>query len=451
MGARRILLLTAAALAGSALLATSVAAAPMKPTDYGKRAHWLHLPGKSVKPKTVAVFYVYPTAYARVPGGPIYATLDDPGMMQGAQVAYQRQATAFRTVGDIYAPYYRQIDATYQLSLPFAQQKKNIAGIPSTDVFAAFRYFLKHYDHGRPYILVGHSQGSAVLANLLAKYMRGRPAVYKRMIVAYVPGYPIQRSYLRQYPFLKFAKGRNDTGVIASWNTEAPTIAAPSPVVQPGAIAINPITWTRKQTEATAAKNRGSIELDPATSGTPFLNADGTIKRFKNVADARVDKARGVVICSTIDASAPPYFRPGGFPMGVLHTFDYPLYFFSVRANAADRVAHFFARNLGWVARTGFGPALPPHALGHAGGAFTVTGSLLRHAAHTSGSVASSHMKCATLAMLVAPGRNRLSTSPSCSAYSVTSPSFSVSGRTAAHCTYGSAASMTSWRKSAAR
>ena len=91
--------------------------------------------------------------------------------------------------------------------------------------------------------------------------------------------------------------------------------------------------------------NRGSIELDPATGGAPVLNADGTIKRFMNVADARVDKARGVVICSTIDASAPPYFMRGGLPMGVLHTFDYPLYFFSVRANAADRVAQYFAGN----------------------------------------------------------------------------------------------------------
>jgi pimeloyl-ACP methyl ester carboxylesterase len=312
MGARRILVLTVAALAATALLAASAAASPVKATDYQQRSHWLYLPGKSVKAKKVAVFYVYPSAYSRVPGGPIYATIDDPGMVQGAQVAFQRQATAFRTVGDVYA---------------------------------AFKHFIKHFDRGRPYILAGHSQGSAVLANLLAKYMKAHPAVYKRMIVAYVPGYPIQRSYLRQYRFLKFARGAGDTGVIASWNTEAPTIAAPSPVVQPGAVAINPITWTRKQTEASAARNRGSVELNPATGGTPFLNADGTIKRFMNVADARVDKAKGVVICSTIDASAPPYFKPGGFPMGVLHTFDYPLYFFSVRANAAERVQHFLARN----------------------------------------------------------------------------------------------------------
>ena len=33
--------------------------------------------------------------------------------------------------------------------------------------------------------------------------------------------------------------------------------------------------------------------------------------------------------------------------MGVLHTFDYPLYFFSVRANATDRVDHFFAKHGG--------------------------------------------------------------------------------------------------------
>jgi pimeloyl-ACP methyl ester carboxylesterase len=344
MSAKRILALTIAALVGSAVLATSAVAAPVKPTDYQSRSHWLYLPSKSVKQKRVAVFYVYPTAYARAPGGPIYCPVNDPGMMQGAQTAFQRQATAFRTVGNVYAPYYRQIDATYQLSQPFAQQKKNIAGIPSTDVFAAFKHFLKHYDRGRPFILVGHSQGSAVLANLLAKYMKSHPRVYERMIAAYVVGYPIQGTYLENHPYLKFAKGPSDTGVIVSWNTEAPTVDGRNPVVQPGAVAINPITWTRSQTEAGAEKNRGSIELDPATGGTPFLNADGTIKRFMNIADARVDKAKGVVVCSTINAADPPYFKPGGFPMGVLHTFDYPLYFFSVRTNAANRVEHFFAK-----------------------------------------------------------------------------------------------------------
>jgi hypothetical protein len=329
-----------AVLVGSARPAS--AAAAVKPTDYGQQAHWLYLPAKAPK-KRVAVFYLYPTAYARGPGGPIVCAVDNAGMMKGAQASFQKQATAFSTVANIYAPYYRQIDATYQLSLPFAQQKTNIAGVPSSDVFAAFTYFVRHYDHGRPYILAGHSQGSAVLANLLAVYMKAHPAVYTRMIVAYVVGYPITPAYLAQNPFLKFATGPTDTGVIVSWNTEAPTIAAPNPVVQPGAIAINPITWTRSQKPASAARNLGSIELNPAT-GTPALNANGTIRRFMGLADARVDKARGVVLCGTVNPAAPPYFKPGGFPMGVLHTFDYPLYYFDVRANAADRVEYFFTK-----------------------------------------------------------------------------------------------------------
>jgi hypothetical protein len=311
-------------------------------TNYSSRAHWLALPAKPLK--KVDVFYLYPTEYTRPDSSaPIVCAVDDVGMMHGAHVAFQRQVTAFNTVANIYAPYYRQADSAARAALPQAQQVKIVAGGPTQDGIAAFDYFIRHYDQGRPFILVGHSLGSNVLANLLAKYMRARPGVYRRMVAAYVLGYSITPSYLAQDPFLKFATGPSDTGVIVSWNTEAPTVAGPNPVLLPGGLAINPITWTRKPTEATAKQNLGSIELNPAT-GTPVLDTNGSIKRVMGLADARVDKTRGVVICSTVDASAPPYYTPGGFPMGVLHPFDYPFYFFDVRANAANRVAHFFAR-----------------------------------------------------------------------------------------------------------
>ena len=310
-------------------------------TDYAMRAHWLSLPSKPLK--RVDVFYLCPTEYTRAPGGPIVGPVDDPAMMKGAQAAFQRQATAFSTFANIYAPYYRQADSAARAALPPAQQVKIVAGGPTQDGIAAFDYFIRHFDHGRPFILAGHSQGSNVLANLLAKYMKARPAVYRKMIAAYVIGYSITPHYLSQNPFLKFATGANDTGGIISWNTEAPTVAGTNPVLLPGGLAINPITWTRSQTEATAKQNLGSIELNPAT-GTPVLNNDGTVKRVMGLADARVNKAKGVVICSTVDAANPPYYTPGGFPMGVLHPFDYPLYFFDIRANAANRVERFFAR-----------------------------------------------------------------------------------------------------------
>ena len=308
--------------------------------DYSLASSWLSKP--TSRAHKVDVFYLYPSAYAKPDASaPNICAADDPAMMQGARVAFSRQAAAFSPVADIYAPYYSQADATYALSLPPAQRDALIGGIPARDAIAAFDYYVRHLNHGRPFILASHSQGSQVMEFLLSRYMKGHQTLYKRMIVAYVVGYSVTPGYLAQNPFLKFAKGPSDTGVIASWNTEAPTVDGTNPVLTPGGLVINPITWTRRQTTAGAARNLGSIELNPATGGTPYLNPDGSIKRVMDLADATVDTAKGVVVCSTIDASAPPYYTPGGFPMGVLHTFDYALYFFDVRANAANRIAHF--------------------------------------------------------------------------------------------------------------
>jgi Protein of unknown function (DUF3089) len=199
-------------------------------TDYSQPEHWLSLPTSADKP--VDVFYLYPTEYVKpAAGGPVVCTSDDPGMMKGAKAAFSRQATAFETVGNIYAPYYRQADAASRAAMPQAEQDQVVAGAPTEDGLAAFEYYIAHYNAGRPFILAGHSLGSNVLANLLADYMKEHPDVYKRMIAAYVIGYSISPSYLTQNPHLKFAEGPDDTGVIISYNTEAPEVVGTNPVI----------------------------------------------------------------------------------------------------------------------------------------------------------------------------------------------------------------------------
>jgi len=188
---------------------------------------------------------------------------------------------------------------------------------------------------------VGHSQGSAVL-KFLSDYMKSHPDVYKRMIAAYVVGQSITPQYLAQNPYLKFATGPGDTRVIVSWNTEAPVVNGTNPAVQAGGIAMNPITWTTGEATATAASNLGSIQLDPNTR-LPVLDKNGQIERVMNLADARVDKAKGVVICSTVN----PAQHQSPFPQGVYHLQDYPFYYFDVRANAARRIQTYFAGNKG--------------------------------------------------------------------------------------------------------
>ncbi len=109
-------------------------------------------------------------------------------MLTGSNAAFAQQVTAFETIGNIYAPYYRQTDAVFALSLPINQRDALVAGAPTLDAVAAFDYYIKHYNKGRPFILAGHSQGSDVLLNLLSGYMKDNPLVYSKMIVAYALG-----------------------------------------------------------------------------------------------------------------------------------------------------------------------------------------------------------------------------------------------------------------------
>jgi hypothetical protein len=298
-------------------------------TDYSKAEHWLSLPASG--DKAVDVFYLYPTAWQKSSKDePNICAIDNRSMLRGSAAAFDRQATAFETVGNIYAPYYRQADAAYSLSLSLKDQEKLVGGIPKADVFAAFDYYINNYNNGRPFILAGHSQGSNVLVYLLSEYMKSHPDVQKRMVAAYVIGYSVTDEYLANNPHLKFVEGPNDTGVIISYNTQAPTIEGKNPVVLPGAKVINPISWTTDETLATAAQGLGST----------LPNSNLKFIPVGKYADAQIDKTNGVLVCSTADVNK---LSPGNavFGKGVYHSFDYPFYFFNIRENAANRVKYF--------------------------------------------------------------------------------------------------------------
>jgi len=241
-------------------------------------------------------------------------------MLQQAPAAFARQATVFETVGNIYAPYYRQDN------LSPTNRLKVIAGIPTLDAVAAFDYYIKNFNHGRPFILAGHSQGANVLRNLLAEYMKDHPDVYARMIAAYVIGFPVTAEYLAANPHFKFAESADDTGVIISYNTQAPDVPPPVNPVLWGMVGtvINPLTWTRAETLATTNQGFGSF----------MPNTNGVYVRVPQYADARIDIANGVLICSTADTNTIGV-------QGIYHNFDYPFYYFNIRSNAANRVTKF--------------------------------------------------------------------------------------------------------------
>lgn len=322
MNTKKIMLLVLAMLLSMTI---TVYGGEIQATDYANPEHWLSRPASTEKP--VDVFYLYPTVFQKTDKNePNICAIDNPGMLKNSKVAFAFQASAFETVGNLYAPYYRQADAAYTLGLPLAEQDRVVGGIPASDALAAFDYYIRNYNQGRPFILAGHSQGSNVLLYLLSDYMKAHPEVYVRMIAAYVVGYSVTPEYLAKNPHLRFAKGAKDTGVIISYNTEAPKVEGKNPVVLPGAMVINPITWTRGEKPATVAQSLGSIDMDGA----------GKMINLKNYADARVDKAKGVLVCSSVDVDK---LSPGNqvFPKGVYHHYDYPFYYYNLRENAATR------------------------------------------------------------------------------------------------------------------
>jgi hypothetical protein len=307
------------------------------PTDYSQSAHWLNVPTEITK--EVDVFYLYPSAWAKVNADdPIISEIDNPVMLQQSKLAFDRQATAFESSANIFAPYYRQDDAGSTLSMDVDEQQDIVKGFPLTDATAAFEYYLEHYNNGRPFILASHSQGSNVMIYILSDYMKEHPDVYKRMVAAYVLGYSITDDYLADNPHLKFASGSGDTGVIISYNTQAPTIEGSDGVVLPTARVINPISWTTAETVAPASDNLGSLQLN--SDGSVVKNADGSPVKVMNFADAQVDNTKNVLICSTVSVDQ---YAPGGgtFGRGVFHSYDFPFYYFNIRANAEERVANY--------------------------------------------------------------------------------------------------------------
>jgi hypothetical protein len=80
-----------------------------KATDYSKLEHWLTVPATNMP---VDIFYLYPTSWTSTNSNPEVCAIDNPSMLQMAPRAFAKTATAFETIGNIYAPFYRQSNLT---------------------------------------------------------------------------------------------------------------------------------------------------------------------------------------------------------------------------------------------------------------------------------------------------------------------------------------------------
>lgn len=125
-------------------------------------------------------FYVYPTVDITGPVGNHTDFSDVSPML----VPLLNQAARFNRVCTVYAPLYRQI-TLMTFALPDVDQYLEIA---YQDVLEAFNYYLKHHNRGRPFILMGHSQGSIMLRMLMQREFENNENLKSKLITALLIG-----------------------------------------------------------------------------------------------------------------------------------------------------------------------------------------------------------------------------------------------------------------------
>ncbi|MGQ0558957.1 MAG: DUF3089 domain-containing protein [Sphingosinicella sp.] len=186
-------------------------AQPSPAPDYASEASWLCLPGRAdacSRPLAVAelrpagfgpvrqavparnpridCFYVYPTI-SRDAGdnSDMNPGLEEQGV---AMVQFARFSSLCRP----FAPIYRQATLAALLRA-VARGESRIDALERAygDVVLAWRHFLAQYNRGRPFVLIGHSQGTVHLIRLLAEQIEGRPEA-RRMLSALLIGFNVE-------------------------------------------------------------------------------------------------------------------------------------------------------------------------------------------------------------------------------------------------------------------
>ena len=218
--------------------ATPAQAPPAAP-DYSKPSSWLCLPGRgdtcstplpttalnpngygSVGRSSVAkdppldCFYVYPTV-SRDQG--MNSDLNVDSSERGAaRVQFARFAGVCRT----YAPIYRQMTLAAVTAAATGADVTRPAMLAYADVASAWREYLAKYNRGRPFVLIGHSQGSLMLQELIKHEIEGKPLA-KQMKLAILPGYnllvPVGKRVGGTLKSTPVCGSPGETGCVMTW------------------------------------------------------------------------------------------------------------------------------------------------------------------------------------------------------------------------------------------
>jgi len=231
----------------TALALIAAAPAPAQPAasgapNYANDSTWLCLPGRAdicstplattalsangygsngksevAKDPPLDCFYVYPT----VSNDQAMNSDLNPGPEE--KIATEAQFARFASVCRTYAPIYRQMTVAAVAAYAAGGDISQAAAIAYRDVLAAWRNYLATRNQGRPFVLIGHSQGSLMLQQLIAREIENKPAIAGRMKLAIIPGFdvlvPQGRLVGGTFKKTPLCSREDETGCVMTWTS----------------------------------------------------------------------------------------------------------------------------------------------------------------------------------------------------------------------------------------
>ena len=288
-------------------------------------------------PGPAAVFFVHPTSF--ISRTEWNASLTDNDTSARTRVFLRGLASPFNSVGQVWAPRYRQASiGAFLTSKPEGQEALDAA---YRDVLLAFDSFIAAQQGDRPIILAGHSQGARHLTHLMRDRVAGKKLA-KRIVAAYAIGWPI--SIERDLPSmgLPACSTPDQTGCIMSWESFAEP-ADYSRIIQAyestlgfdgqsragsNIVCTNPLTGGINE-PAEAPANLGTLKpSNDLASGTLVPKA----------VPARCDDKGFLLI------GDPPEIGNYVLPGNNYHVYDIPLFWANVRFDALWRTRQFLTK-----------------------------------------------------------------------------------------------------------
>jgi len=277
------------------------------------------------------VFYIYPTLAGKAPAREM-EWKNDPGLREKI-IAFSRAQTydIFGKNVRVFVPYLHQLTYASIMKIaarhPLTKSEWTAFGRGMKEAKSAFLYYLKNFNRGRPFILVGHSQGAMDLYSVMEHCPE--ITVKNGFVAAYLPGLPhISAAQIKQDlgGRIQPAENADGCGVIAVWNTQNGE-AVSNFMTGKGTYCINPLNW---RTDAVPA------EPDLHILAYFYDYRDGSAKKESRMFGARVDPERGALI---VDLPSDSVWDAKAFMgRGVFHMNDVWFFAGNIRANAEHRV-----------------------------------------------------------------------------------------------------------------